>query len=168
MRRGHFRYNRAKGTGGGVGVKVILVKEVPGLGGPGLVKDVADGYARNFLIPRGLALPATKANLANLEQRVSAERKKEERQLQEAEALARRLDGLELTVKAKAGEQGRLFGAVTAADIAQELSRATGVTVDRHRIELDAPLKLLGRYAVKVRIPPKHQATITVSVEPEM
>jgi large subunit ribosomal protein L9 len=148
-------------------MKVILLKEVPGLGGPGTVKDVADGYARNFLIPRGMAMVATEANLASLEQKLRAEKERQSRQLKEAEALARKLDGLEVTIKAKAGEQGRLFGAVTTADIARELSRVAGVEIDRHRIDLEAPLKLLGRYEVRVRIPPQHQARVTVSVEAE-
>lgn len=148
-------------------MKVILLKDVPGLGESGTVKEVADGYARNFLIPRGLAVAATKTNLASAEQRLRAEKERQTRQLREAEALTKRLEGLEITIRAKAGEQGRLFGAVTAADIAEELSRVVGTEIDRHRIELDAPLKLLGRYVVKVRIPPQHQAKVTVVVEPE-
>ncbi len=148
-------------------MKVILLRDVPGLGGLGSVKDVADGYARNFLIPRGMAVAATKANLANLEQRLRSERERQAKQLKEAEELAAKLDGLEITLRAKAGSQGRLFGAITAADISRELSRAAGVEIDRHRIELEAPLKLLGRYEVRVRIPPQHQARVTVIVEPE-
>lgn len=148
-------------------MKVVLLKDVPGLGGQGSVKDVADGYARNFLIPRGMAVAATKANLANLEQRLRTERERQAKQLKQAEELATKLEGLEITLRAKAGSQGRLFGAITAPDIARELSRVAGVEIDRHRIDLEGPLKLVGRYDVKVRIPPQHQARVTVIVEPE-
>lgn len=132
--------------------KVILQTDVAGLGEEGDVKDVAGGYARNYLLPRKLALPATKGNLRILEQqREQIERKQEQRRAQ-ARALADRLAGLALQFEVRVGEQGRLYGSITAQDVAARLQSEAGIEVDRRSIELKEPLRTLGDFDVPVRV----------------
>ncbi|HCW50792.1 MAG TPA: 50S ribosomal protein L9 [Clostridiales bacterium] len=146
-------------------MKIVLVQNVPKLGKRGDVIAVADGYARNYLIPRGLALEATPANLKRFEAEQTAAKRRAEREAAEAQAAAERLEGLRLTVKAKAGEEGRLFGSVTAKDIAEGIKEATGLDIDRKRIEIEEPLKALGDHRVTVRLSPEIAREITVTVE---
>ncbi len=146
-------------------MKVVLLKDVPGLGRRGQVASVADGHARNYLMPRGLALEATPANLRKFEGEQEAARRRADREASEVELLAAKLEGLNLTVKAKAGEEGRLFGSVTGKDIAAGIKEVTGLDVDRRRIELDEPLKTLGSHRVTVRLSPKITREIGVKVE---
>lgn len=147
-------------------MKVVLLADVPKLGKRGQIADVADGHARNYLIPRGLALEATAANLRRLEGELAAARRRSEREATEAETFASHLEGFSLTVKAKAGEEGRLFGSVTAKDVAQGIERVLGLEVDRRHIELEEPLKQVGQYRVKVRLSPAITREISVVVEP--
>ncbi|HCJ10608.1 MAG TPA: 50S ribosomal protein L9 [Clostridiales bacterium] len=146
-------------------MKIVLVQNVPKLGKRGEVVAVADGYARNYLIPRGLALEATPANLKRFEAEQAAAKRRAEREAAEAQAAAEQLEGLRLTVKAKAGEEGRLFGSVTAKDIAESIKEATGLDIDRKRIEIEEPLKALGDHRVTVRLSPEIAREITVTVE---
>ncbi|MBX6351326.1 MAG: 50S ribosomal protein L9 [Clostridia bacterium] len=146
-------------------MKVILLSEVKGLGGPGKVAEVADGYARNYLIPRGLATPATEAALREKEASDRRRTARERREREEARALALRLRDLVLRVPARAGEGGRLFGSVTAQDVARHLAQAAGVEVDRRRIELPGPIKTVGRHVVRVRLHPEVVAELVVAVE---
>ncbi|HZX60252.1 MAG: 50S ribosomal protein L9 [candidate division NC10 bacterium] len=132
-------------------MRVILIQEVPNLGRAGDQVDVARGYARNYLIPRKLAVEATAAHLRALEQITAQARQREERLTQEAEALAGRIRSLTVTIARPAGEQERLFGSVTSGDIAEALA-AHGVHLDRRKIALDSPIKALGTYAVPVRL----------------
>lgn len=148
-------------------MRVILVRDVPHLGRAGQVVEVADGYGRNYLIPRGLAVPATAGNLRQLEERADAQRRRAERELAEARGVAERIDGRTVTVRARAGEQGRLFGSVTAQHVAEALARELGAAVDRRRIELDEPIRHLGAYRVAVRLHPQVTAHVTVQVAPE-
>ena len=144
-------------------MRVILIQEVPNLGRAGDQVDVARGYARNYLIPRKLAVEATAAHLRALEQITAQARQREERLTQEAEALAGRIRSLTVTIARPAGEQERLFGSVTSGDIAEALA-AHGVHLDRRKITLDSPIKALGTYAVPVRLHRAIGAEIQVQV----
>jgi len=144
-------------------MKVILVKDFPALGIAGEVREVADGYARNYLIPKGIALPATPENLKGWELRKQALERKLAHRAEELKALAEKLEGLTLQLKAKAGSGGRLYGSITSADIAEELQRQ-GMEVDRRQIEMDQPIKELGSHEVTVRLGPKLAAKIRVEV----
>jgi large subunit ribosomal protein L9 len=147
-------------------VKVILLERVKGLGEAGDVVDVAPGHARNYLVPRGLAEEATEANLARLQARLAQRARQAQRELEAARAAAGQLAEREIVVRAKAGESGRLFGSVTAADIAEAIRSQCGVAVDRRRIGLDEPIKALGSRPVTVRLHPEVSVQVTVRVDP--
>jgi len=132
-------------------VKVILQTDIAGLGEEGDIKDVAGGYARNYLLPRNMVAPATKSNLKMLEQQRSQIETKQEQRRVEARALADRLATMPLDFPVRVGEQGRLYGAITAQDIADRL-KAQGVEIDRRTIELREPLRALGAVDVPVRV----------------
>lgn len=143
-------------------VKLILTEEVRGLGNRGEVVSVAAGYARNFLLPKELAYPATPGNVKRLEQqkrRYDARMAKEQEQ---AQAIAGSMTGLTLVLKKKAGEHDTLYGSVTSAELADALA-AKGVTVDKRRIELEEPIKRIGKHTVHVRL--HHQVTVAVQLE---
>jgi large subunit ribosomal protein L9 len=147
-------------------VRVILKSEVRGLGRPGEVKDVADGYARNYLLPRGLAIEATGGELKHLAQERDAEKTKRSRAHADAEALAKRLGQVTLVFKLKAGEQGKTFGSVTAKEVAEALAKETGAEIDKTKIVLHEPLKTLGVHTVEVRLRSDVRANVTVAIEP--
>jgi len=147
-------------------MKVILREDVEGLGNAGDIVNVKDGYARNYLIPRGLAMRATARNVKSLEkqrqmvlQRINKERKR-------YEAFANKLAELKVVIKKKAGEEGKLFGSVTSRDIADALE-AMGYEVDRKKILLEEPIKSLGNYVVKVKLPYQVEAELAIEVVPE-
>jgi large subunit ribosomal protein L9 len=144
-------------------VKVILMEDVPGLGAKGAVVQVAEGHGRNYLLPRKLAIPATDTNLRSLEQVQRARQSKVDRELAEAEKLAKLLRDRRLEFKARAGDGGRLFGSITAKDIAERLQAQGRVTVDKKRIELRDPIRTLGQHEVDVKLHPK--VTVTVKIE---
>lgn len=144
-------------------MQVILKADVRGLGKTGDVREVAEGYARNYLLPRGLVEAASTGNMKELAQKKETEARRQARLEREAEELRQRLDGKEVRVQVRVGQGGRLFGAVTAQDIAAALSRE-GTTVDRRRIETHGPIRDLGRHAVTVRLHGERQARITVDV----
>jgi large subunit ribosomal protein L9 len=134
-------------------VKLVLLSDVKALGKRGDIVDVADGYARNFLLPRKLAGEADKGALAQLDAQHKAHRRREAQELADAQALAARLESATLNIKAKAGESGKLFGAVTNADVAAAIAGVLAVTVDKHKIELAAgQIKALGSYPVEVKL----------------
>ncbi|HHW15327.1 MAG TPA: 50S ribosomal protein L9 [Firmicutes bacterium] len=144
-------------------MKVILKQDVPNLGQRGAAIEVSEGYARNYLIPRGLAAVASEGALKALavEQKAAAARKAREEA--EARALGERLAGLELVIPAKLGEGGRLFGSVTAKDIAAALE-TRGVKLDKRKLELAEPIKQLGTYQVPVKLHPKVHLNLAVKV----
>lgn len=144
-------------------VQVILRASIANLGEAGQIVEVADGYGRNYLIPRGLAEPATPSLIKALQEQERQQARKRERQRQEAEALAARLNGLELQLPVRAGAGGRLFGSVTAQDIAEALARE-GFAVDRRKIELPEPIRQLGQTRVNLRLMPGVSAQILVRV----
>jgi large subunit ribosomal protein L9 len=147
-------------------MKVILKRDVKGLGREGDLKEVKDGYARNFLLPTAAAVVADKGAIANWERHRDQREERDRSARAEAEATAERLRNLRLEVAVKAGERGRLFGAVTGHQIADLIHRE-GVELDRHALHLREPIKTLGDYKVDVRIMPGVEATVSVSVVPE-
>lgn len=148
-------------------MKVVFVQEVLGTAVPGEVKEVKGGFARNYLFPRGLAVPATKDALQRAE---SLARKEEKRQAQldtEARRLIEKLEGHAVTIRARVGEQGRLYGSVTAADIAAKLVEILGEEFDRRRVLLQTPLREVGEHTVALRLTRTvtHQLPVTVEAE---
>ena len=147
-------------------MKVILTENVPSLGTPGMVVEVARGYARNFLIPKGKAMEANPGNLARFETQKAKIFQQVEQEKEAALALAARLSEVTLTIPQRVGESERLYGSVTNAAIAQALENK-GFTVDRKQLELDEPIKQLGTYQIAVRLAPEVKAHIQVEVVPE-
>jgi len=133
-------------------MKVVLLQTVSGLGEVGDVTEVADGYGRNFLIPKGLAEFATPALLKRAEEQRRSGERRHLMEGTEMAGLAQTLEGLEVTIKAKAGAKDRLYGAITSADIADEVQRITGQDIDKRKIVLDEPIHRLGEYDVLVRL----------------
>jgi large subunit ribosomal protein L9 len=148
-------------------MKVILQKTVDRLGDPGDVADVADGYARNYLIPRGLAVKAEKGTVRHAESLKRAHETRTRAQKGEFETLAARIIQVPVVVTARAGEEGKLFGSVTGADIAEALSAQAGVQVDRRDVHLDEPIRSVGTHEVKVHLHPDVDPVITVDVQPQ-
>ena len=145
-------------------MKVILLQDVEGLGRAGDLKDVANGYARNYLLPQRLAAAATPALLANHQQRIAAEQRKREKQEESNREQAERLSQVSLTFKARVGRQGRLYGSITSQDIAEGLRESEGITIDRRVIELPEPIRTLGTFKVPVKLAQKLEPEITVNV----
>jgi large subunit ribosomal protein L9 len=148
-------------------MEVLLIKDVPGIGMAGQTKKVADGYARNYLLSRHLAVVATDSALKQAERLRQTSIKHEAETRDEARKLAEILEKVRLTFRVKAGESDRLFGAITAADIAEALEREEQITIDKRKIELDAPLKELGEHRVPVKLQAEVTAFVLVSVERE-
>ena len=148
-------------------MKIILQKPVDKLGVPGDVVEVADGYARNYLMPRGLAVKATKGGVKHVDslQRAHAVRVNEEKA--EAEQLAQRLIGAPVQVTAHAGEEGKLFGSVTPSDVAEAIERQLGFRIDRHDVHLDEPIRSVGVHEVRVHLSAEVDPVISVEVVPD-
>jgi large subunit ribosomal protein L9 len=147
-------------------VKVILTSDVATLGKSGEMKNVADGYARNFLIPQKLAVPAAGGAFRAWQHDIASREEKRVRERTEAEIYAQRISSTTLTMGVKVGEGGKLYGSITAKDIADALARR-GINVDRHKVELDEPLKALGTYKVAVKVYAGMSPEVTVQVEPK-
>jgi len=146
-------------------MRVILTRDVPNLGKEGELKNVAGGYARNYLIPRGLAVPATEGNLRTWQEHQKLMQARAERLRQQAKEAAERLNGQTITLRGKtAPNSTRLFGAITAADVAQAIQEQFGIKVDKRRIELIDPIRTTGHHTVDIRWEPGVEATITVEV----
>ncbi|MGH7319601.1 MAG: 50S ribosomal protein L9 [Candidatus Rokuibacteriota bacterium] len=147
-------------------MKIILMDDVPTLGRRGDVREVATGYARNFLLPRKLAVPATAANLQNLDHLKRQRERAESRAREEAQAVASRIAGLTLTVTARASEDGRLYGSVSAQDVADFLERHE-LPTEKRRVLLEEPIKTIGEFRVPIRLHADVTAELTVSVARE-
>jgi ribosomal protein L9 len=145
-------------------MKVILLKDVEGLGKAGDLKEVANGYARNYLLPRQMAAGATPGLVANRTQRIAAEQRKLEKLNESNRQLAERLGEVSLTFKAKVGTQGRLYGSITSQDIAAALRESEQITVDRRVIDLTEPIRSLGSYSIPVKIATQLEPKLTVNV----
>ena len=149
-------------------MKIILQRPVDNLGNPGDVADVADGYARNYLIPRGLAIKAEKGALRHAESLKRAHVSRLSKEKGEYEAIASKLIGAgALRIQGRAGEEGRLFGSVTAADIAEALAEQAGVAVDRKDVQLVEPIRSLGTHEVRVKLFHDVEPVVTVEVTPQ-
>jgi large subunit ribosomal protein L9 len=148
-------------------MKVILLQELKGRGGEGDVVEVARGFAVNYLLPRKIAIEATKGNLKQLEQRSHNIQQREEQRLSDADGLAGKLNGKVITIEAKVGEEGRLFGSVTHAHIEAALLEQLGVEVDRRKIETHGAIKDAGPHAIEVSIYRDTKAELTVNVVAE-
>lgn len=145
-------------------MKVILTQDVKNIGKKGEVVEVKEGYGRNFLIPRGLAVSADAGSLRQLKHEKAVEASKKERELEEAEELKAKVDALTITLRVKTGEKGRLFGSITAGDLADAVKKQ-GLTIDRRKIDLAEPIKALGNYTFAVRVHPGVIAQLKVVVE---
>lgn len=147
-------------------MKIILMEDVPALGHRGEVREVATGYARNFLLPKKLALPATAANLHNLEHLKKQHERAEHKAREEAQAAAQRIEALTLAVSTRASEDGRLYGSVSAQDVVEFLGKHQ-VPVEKRRVGLEEPIKVLGEYRVPIKLHHDVTATLAVTVTRE-
>ena len=147
-------------------MKVILTKDVAKLGRSGEMKTVADGFATNYLIPQALAVPAAGGAFRAWQHDIASREEKRNREKGEAEVTANRIASTTLTMGVKVGEGGKLYGSITAKDIADALARR-GIEVDRHKIDLEDPLKSLGTYKVAVKVFAGLTSEVTVVVEPK-
>lgn len=148
-------------------MKVFLKRDVPGLGKANEVKNVSDGYARNYLIPKGLVAPATESNLKAAQVFVETQKAREDRIRERSEHIAEQLTTKTLKFKTKAGETGRLYGSITSADLATEIGRALNIAFDKHWIVLERPIREIGAHAVDIKLEGGVRAQAHVVVETE-
>lgn len=146
-------------------MKVILVQDVKGLGKKGETVNAAEGYARNFLLPRGLAVEASEGALRSLAEARKAEQAREERAAREARAIRDKLHGKTVPLKVKVGEGGKLFGSITSKDVAEALSKLAGTEIDKKRVDLKEAIKAVGVYPVTVRLGHEVTATLEIHVQ---
>lgn len=146
-------------------MKVILTQEVKSLGSKGAVVQVAEGYARNFLFPRALAVEASKGNMAMLEHEHTLEQTRKDKELQRAKEIAQKLQDGAVTITAKSGEGGRLFGSVTNKEVAEEISRQFGLEVDKRKVEITEPIKTVGSFEAVLKLHAKVQVKIKIKVD---
>lgn len=147
-------------------MKVIFLTDVKGTGKKGEVKEISDGYARNFLFPRKLAVSASEGNLQNLNEQKKKEQEQAEQKLQEANELKAKLEGVTLSFTTKAGKEGKVFGSITSKHISEQLS-AQGLDIDKKQVQLNDPIRSLGTTPVKVKVHPKVTASVRVHVTEE-
>lgn len=147
-------------------MKVIFIKDMKGQGKKGEVKEVSEGYATNFLFPRGIARPATEGNMKTLQQQNASEEKRKAQEKEEAVQLGKKLEEMTVVLKAKAGEGGRLFGAITSKQIAEALA-GQKIKIDKRKIELGEPIRTLGVTQVPVKLHPDVKATLKVQITEE-
>lgn len=148
-------------------MKVLLTRNVENLGTAGEVKEVSGGYGRNYLIPQGMAVLATRGQVKQAEERLAAQHKREQAARKDAEAIAGRISGQTLRFVARVGELDRLYGSVTSADIADKIRSQLGIEVDRRKIDLDEPIKRIGIYPIRVRLLAGLEPMVNVVVEGE-
>lgn len=146
-------------------MKVILLENIKGVGKKDEVINASDGYARNFLFPKKLAVPADAGNMSRLNAKKSAEAHKKELEIAEAKELAKKIDKIELLIKVKAGDNGKIFGGVTNKEISEELKRMHNLEIDKKKIVLKENIKNLGRFSVDVRLYEGIVSKLTVKVE---
>jgi large subunit ribosomal protein L9 len=148
-------------------MKVLLVQDVEKLGTAGEVKEVSGGYGRNFLIPKGFAVLATRGQIKQAEERLASQQKRLQVVRQESETLAARINGQTLRFTARVGDLDRLYGSITSADIADKLTELAGTEIDRRKVDLDEPIKRIGIYPIKVRLMSGVEPMVNVVVEGE-
>lgn len=145
-------------------MKVVLTEDVKGTGKAGETKDVSDGYARHFLLPKKLAQPATRGAVDRIDRQRATAVQREQRELEEARSLATRVSASQVILKLRSGKDGKLFGAVTNADVASALKQQHGITVDRRKIEFPEPVKAMGPATAQVRLHREVSASIPLMV----
>jgi large subunit ribosomal protein L9 len=148
-------------------MKVVLLEDVPGKGKAGEIKEVSKGYAKNFLLPRGLALVATPTVIKQVESRLEREKLEGSVDREKLVDLAQQIEGREIRLKARMGAGERLFGSITAADVAEELSRAIGSVIDKRKIDIEKPFRQTGSYDIAVKLAGDIKPKITVVIEEE-
>ncbi len=148
-------------------MKVILLQDVKKIGSKGDVIEVAEGYARNYLLPRKLAVEATQGHMKDLSQKKASEARKKEKRLEEAKKLAEKLAKLTVKIPTKVGEAGRLFGSITTKDIADALKAQHKIDIDKKKMDLESPIKSLGVFPVTAKLHPQVQAKFDVHVVEE-
>jgi large subunit ribosomal protein L9 len=148
-------------------MKIVLRQDVPKVGEAGTVQTVSNGYARNFLIPQGLAVVATDSELKVAAHNLAVKGRKIARQEEQLRSLADKIDGQRLSFTARAGEQGRLYGSITASDVATALAKQISEEIDRRRIVLDEPLRTIGEHTVTVHLVGRLRPHVTVVIEAE-
>jgi large subunit ribosomal protein L9 len=147
-------------------MKVILLQDVPNVGESGSIQNVSDGFARNYLIPQGLAEMGTPGRIKQAEQRINAQLKKIEKQEEEMRDLAERIEGTRVEIEARVGRQGRLYGSITAPEIASAVSTALGEEVDRRKVVLGDPIRTTGDHTVQIHLVGRLRPSVTVAVKP--
>jgi large subunit ribosomal protein L9 len=145
-------------------MKVILQEDIKALGKKGQVVEVKEGYARNYLLPKKLAVEANQANMKELDRQKQIKSQKAEQELKEAEKLAEKISKVTVTLEVKSGENGKLFGAVTSKDIADNLAKAHKIKIDKRKIDLSENIKSIGNYEIKVKLHPQVTAELKVVV----
>lgn len=145
-------------------MKVILLEDVKGLGKKGEVVNASDGYARNFLFPKKLAIEATEGNMKTLKEQKKVQNLKKQQELEEAQKLAQRIDKITVHIKAKAGEGGKLFGSVTSKNVVDELKKQHKLSIDKRKLVLPEPIKELGAHNLEVKVYPGVVGTLKVNV----
>lgn len=148
-------------------MKVLFLKDVKNVAKAGEVKEVSDGYAKNYLFPQRLATLATTTELQKVAEASASEAKRQSKMITETRELADLLSKTKVTIKAKVGEQGRLYGSITTADIATAIEKETGQSVDRRKIELKEPIRSVGTHEVTIRFAKDIAAKVTTVIEPE-
>ncbi len=148
-------------------MKVVLLEDIPGKGKAGEIKEVSKGYAKNFLLPRGLALVATPTVMKQAESRLERKKVEESVDREKLVELAQQIEGKEIRFKARIGAGERLFGSITAADVAEELSRIVGSVVDKKKIDIEKPVRQAGSYDIAVKLASDIKPKITVVIEEE-
>lgn len=148
-------------------MRIVLRQDVPKVGEAGTIQTVSNGYARNYLIPQGFAVVATDGEIKMAQHNMAVKERKVLRQEEQLKSLAEKIQGQRLTFTAKAGDQGRLFGSITAADVTAALVAAVGEDIDRRRVVLDEPLRTVGEHTVTVHLVGKLRPQVTVVIEAE-
>lgn len=148
-------------------MKVILLEDVKSVGKKGELVNASDGYAKNFLFPKKLAVEATKSNLNDFELKQRAEEKRKKEELEQAQNIAKELENKTVTVKVKTGENGKLFGSVTNKEVAEEIVKQTGMEIDKKKVSIGDPIKMVGERTAVIKLHPKVSAEITIKIVEE-
>ena len=145
-------------------MRVILLEDVKSVGKKGELVNTSDGYAKNFLFPKKLAVEATKSNLNDFELKQKAEAKRKKEEFEQAQATAKELENKTVTVKVKTGENGKLFGSVTNKEVAEEIVKQTGLNIDKKKVSIGDPIKMVGERTAVIKLHPKVSAEITIKI----
>ena len=145
-------------------MKVILLEDVKSVGKKGELVNASDGYAKNFLFSKKLAVEATKSNLNDFELKQRAEEKRKKEELEQAQNIAKELENKTVTVKVKTGENGKLFGSVTNKEVAEEIVKQTGMEIDKKKVSIGDPIKMVGERTAVIKLHPKVSAEITIKI----